>query len=200
MINPGYTLKPEDIATMRSMKGTAAYSNYLRAIAQSPAFTAIMDEHINDINIAPDIKRLQDEKLLPTGIKVEALNSLFKQSLARMAMGITADSVILKELENVRMQDVLNDINDDFDMNYLLGKAPKDLYDKVAVMIENGEVKEDSLLYKGLMTYMKKSSASTTNTQNECLNTGLSKKPETKKTTTRKEEPTIDLDSDDIKL
>jgi hypothetical protein len=198
MINPGYAIRTEDVKTMRGMKGTAAYSNYLKNIAQSPAFTAIMDEHINNIDITPDIQRLQNEKMLPQDIKIDALNTLFKQSIARMAIGITADSVILKELENVRIQDVINGINDDFNVTYLIGKAPKETYNKVAEMVDKGEISEDSLLYKGLLSYMR-NNQSKINVPDVTPEIKEPPKP-TKKTSKRKEQLSIDYNSDNIEI
>ena len=155
MINPGYKLSVSDIKELKDFKKSEAYSTYLKAISQSPAFVAIMDEHINNVDISKDIDDLKQEGKLPSTISTKSIAGLFKTSLGRMAICILADSIILKELEECKVESVIADLKKDSDIIYLLGQADKKYYIQAATLAEAGKLDSTSLAFRGLMAYMK---------------------------------------------
>lgn len=197
MINPGYKISSQEEDEMREFKDSAAYSTYLKAISSSPAFAAVMRDHIQNINITEDIKLLKNDGKLPDGVSARALNELFKQSLSKMAIGLVADTVILKELEDANVSDILNGIKKDSDIVYLLGEADQKYYSKAAKLVEEGRVNKESIAFRGLVAYMSK---------NEKLKNSLDiKEPKPKKKEKVKEikeaaATTPDFDSNDITL
>jgi hypothetical protein len=156
MINPGYKISVKETEEMKEFKSSAAYGTYLKAISASPAFAAVMKEHIQNINILDDLKHLKNEGKLPDEISEKTLNELFKQSLIKMAIGIVADAVILKELEDTRVEEVVNGLKSDSDVIYLLGEADKTYYDQAARLNEKGKLDKDSIAFRGLMMFIKK--------------------------------------------
>lgn len=155
MINNGYSLSVKDFAEFHEFKKSAAYGAYLKSISNSPAFKTIMNEHIDNVNITDDIKRLKNEGKLPDSVSAKSLSDLFKQSIARMAICITADSIILKELEESKIEEVIQSLTEESDITYLLGKADPKYYEQAARMLEQGKLDQSSLGFKGLVAYMK---------------------------------------------
>lgn len=156
MINPGYKISSKDIQKLREFKKSPAYSTYLKGIAKSPAYTAIMDEHIEKINITGEIDKLKEQGLVPENIPSDALNSIFKLSLARMAIGIVTDTVVVRELEILSADEVINSIKEDSSIVYLLGMADKKFYDQAKSLLEQGKLSEESIDYRGLIAYTKR--------------------------------------------
>jgi hypothetical protein len=150
MINNGYSLSVKDFAEFHEFKKSAAYGAYLKSISNSPAFKTIMNEHIDNINITEDIKKLKNEGKLPDSVSAKSLSDLFKQSIARMAICITADSIILKELEENKIEEVIQSLTEESDITYLLGKADPKYYEQAARMLEQGKLDQGSL---GLKDY-----------------------------------------------
>jgi hypothetical protein len=155
MINNGYSLDVKDFAAFHEFKKSSAYGLYLKSISNSPAFKTIMNEHINNVDVTEDVKKLKNDGKLPDSISAKALSDLFKQSLNRMAICITADAVILKELEDNKIEEVLESLTDDSDITYLLGKADPQYYEQASRMVEEGKLDKNSLAFKGLTSYLK---------------------------------------------
>ena len=203
MINPGYNITVLDDEKMKKFKNTSAYGTYLKAISGSPAYAAIMNEHINNVDIVEDVKRLKEEGKLPDKLQSSALNDLFKQALSRMAICLVADTVILKELENIKIDSVLAGVTKDRNVMYLLGKAEDKHYQRAAELLKQGKLEEDSLAFRGLMAYVKQHEE-TLSQENELeLDTKpvheVPKKTAAKKKATKKA-PVTDFDSNDVKL
>lgn len=156
MINPGYKISTKEEDEMREFRNSAAYGTYLKAISSSPAFASVMREHIQNVNIAEDIRILKTEGKLPDNVSAKALNELFKQSLSKMAIGLVADTIILKELEDARLSEVMNGLKQDSDVVYLLGEADQKYYVQAAKMLEQGKIGKESVAFRGLMAFMKK--------------------------------------------
>jgi len=155
MINPGYNLSAKDYLALEDLRRSHVYGSYLKSIAYSPAFKTIMKIHIENVDIKDDITRLKQQGQLPEGISGDALNGLFKQSLGAMAMGIVADTILLKELENVNIDEVILGLKKDSDISYLLGTADKKFYEKAADLLDKGKINESTLEYRGLMAYLR---------------------------------------------
>jgi len=155
MINPGYKISVKETEDMKAFKTSAAYGTYLKAISASPAFAAVMREHIQNINISDDVKHLKTEGKLPDSISETALNDLFRQSLSKMAIGLVADTVILKELEDTRVEEIVNGLKTDSDVIYLLGEAEEKYYEQAATLLEKGKIDQNSIAFRGLMTFIK---------------------------------------------
>lgn len=203
MISKGYTITVEDTVEMHNFKNSSAYGNYLKNIASSPAFTAIMQEHVNDIDISEDIKRLKNSGKLPDNVSAKALNEIFKQSLARMAVNLVADSIILKETEEIKMQEVIKELREDSAIEYLLGKADAKFYEQAAELVEQGKIDKNTIAFKGLMAYMKNKGILEKH-QKEILpkldTIKKDVKPTKKIIKKTKEVKALDMDSNDIEL
>lgn len=200
MINPGYKISSKEEDEMREFRTSAAYGTYLKAISGSPAFAAVMREHIQNVNIADDVKLLKNEGKLPDGVSAKALNELFKQSLSKMAIGLVADAVILKELEDAKVAEIVQDLKQDSDVVYLLGEADKKYYSQAATLLEQGKIDKESVAFRGLVAFMKKHAAELGTLEMEepkaTLLSTNTKTEEPKKETA----PMPDLDSNDIIL
>lgn len=152
MINSGYKLSIDEIRAFQELKTKDAYRNYLQSISSSPAFMAIIKEHAERVDVTPDLVKLQAENKI--SFSAEDLNRLFKLSIMRMAGAITADAIILKELEDKKVQDVLDDLVNETNVIYLLGLADPSYYERAKVMVENGEIGPDDLVTRGLIAYL----------------------------------------------
>ena len=155
MINPGYKISAGDILKVDKFKLSAAYGTYLNAISKSPVFKQIMERHIDKVDITPDLELLKHKGKLPAGIDSKALNVLFKQSVSRMAINMVADTIIMKELEDNAAEEIIKDLKKDADMSYLLGLAETKYYAEARKQIEEGKIKDDSLIYRGYITWLK---------------------------------------------
>ena len=197
MINNGFALNVKDFTTFHEFKNSSAYGLYLKSISNSPAFKTIMNEHINNVDITEDIKKLKNDGKLPDSISAKALSDLFKQSLNRMAICITADAVILKELEDTKIEDVLNSLDEDSDITYLLGKAEEKYYEQASRMAEEGKLDKNSLAFKGLTSYLKQTGKLKGLTKNLDKVTPVKTIEKTIKSDSKKE---INFDSNTIEL
>lgn len=156
MINVGFRLTAKDLKKLADFKHSVAYGTYLKNVKNSPVYLSVMKEHADKINIEQDVRRLKSDGQLPDNISADALSSLFKQSIGRMAINIVADTIILKELEDKAIDDVLNDINDDVNLLYLTGMAETKYYKEAQKQLEDGKLDKDDVAYRGLMTWMKR--------------------------------------------
>lgn len=155
MINPGYCISSKDVKELKLFKKSEAYGTYLKTISQSPAYVAIMDEHINNIDITEDMNMLKTEGKLPKGTDPQSIATLFKLTLGRMAIGILADSIVLKELENHTIDGVISGLTADSDVNYLLGQSDSKYYKQALELLNTGKLDQNTLAYKGLVAYTK---------------------------------------------
>ena len=154
MINRGFKIKAEDIKKLNELKKSQAYSSYIKGIANSPLYVGMVKEHIENIDIKSDVKRLKSEGLLPDNITESNLNDLFKTTLIRLALNIVSDAIILKELEDINIDNVISEIQMEADIVYLMGLADDKYYTEAKQMVENGIVNKNDLIFKGLMAHM----------------------------------------------
>lgn len=194
MINFGYAISIKEKEEIDKFKSSAAYGTYLKAISASPAFRLIMKEHIDNVDITEDIKILKSSGKIPDTVNPKALSDLFKQSLGKMAMGLVADSVILKEIEDVKLEETLKDLGKNADVDYLLGKADKKFYEQASKLVEENKLEKNSVAYKGLMVYLKQN-----NLLNNPIHIKTPNKIETKINEPEKKKPVIieKINSDD---
>jgi len=195
MINLGYTITVKDAEDMKKFKESAAYGSYLKSIASSPAFKAIMNEHIKNVDVTEDIKTLKTQGKIPDTVNPKALSDLFKQSLQNMAICLVADSVILKELEDVKMEEIISNLNNESEITYLLGKADKKYYEQASKLMEEDKLQENSVSYRGLMNYLKQNNI--TVKKQKCSNTKTQEVAIKEPATSKK---TISLDDNDVQL
>lgn len=155
MIDAGFKLTAVETRKLDEFKNTAAYGTYLKSIKSSPAYSAMVREYVKNIDIKDDIVRLQSDGYLPDSVSPDTLNTLFKQSISRMAINIVADTVILLELEQKRVDDVIHNITSDADIIYLLGTADEKYYKEAEKLLEEGKLEKDTVAYRGLVNWYK---------------------------------------------
>ena len=199
MINPGYKISAEEEKELRNFRSSIAYGTYLKSISDSPAFAAIMRDHIQNINIESEVKILQKENKLPDGINSKALNAIFKEALTKMAIGLVADTIILKELEDLRLSEVLNHIRSDSDIVYLLGAAEPKYYDQAQKRVRQGKIDRGSAAFQGLVAYMKKNKKDISGIVDD-INAKEEKRQYNETQPVEKEKTTADISSNDIIL
>lgn len=156
MLSTGFKLSVKDTQKLREFKRSSAYGTYLKAIKSSPIFVTIINEHIKNVDITNDIKKLQHEGSISEDISADAIAQLFKASIRRMAINIAADTIILKELEDKIVDDVINEIRQDSDLVYLLGMADDKFYREAERLITDGKIAEDDIAFLGLINWMKR--------------------------------------------
>jgi hypothetical protein len=155
MILLGYSLNGEDAKSMDRFRKTTAYGSYVEAIGNSPLFISMMNHHANSIDISPDIQRLKTEGKVDGG-DLRALNILVKTSIEKMMVPVVADALILKEMEDLKIDSILSGLKKDSDIEYLLGLSSSDIYKKAEEMIKAGTIAKDTLAYKGYLEWKKK--------------------------------------------
>jgi cytochrome c-type biogenesis protein CcmE len=163
---------------------------------------AIMNEHISNVDISDDVKRLKNQGRLPDTLDANALSELFRRSLAKMAIGIVADSVVVREIEENKIEEVLKNIKDDSDVIYLMGKADEKYYRRAEAMVQEGKLDVNSLAFRGLMAFVKQNEGWVKDALNE---EGKKEKKKVRKSTPKKTEKkvatqNIDIHSDNIEL
>lgn len=156
MIRTGYSLTAEDVVKLNQFKKSTAYGTYIKSIIDSPIYISIVKQHVKNVNIRPDIVRLQSDGKLPDNVSPEALNKLFKDSISRVAINLVADTVMLKEIEDKNLDDVVYNMREDSNCNYLLGMAEDKYYREAQKRLERGEIVKGDLAYKGLVEWMKR--------------------------------------------
>ena len=196
MVNLGYCLSIKDAEELKKFKESAAYGSYLKAISSSPAFRIVMKEHIDGVDVTEDIKELKNQGKLPDAVNPKALSDLFKQSLGKMAVCLVADSVILKELETIKIDEVIKNLSGESEISYLLGKADKKYYEQASKLLEQGKLDENSVGYRGLTAYLKKNNSFEATKKTVPISI---EKPKRAAPIKKQEKPSV-LDSDDISL
>lgn len=161
MINPGYSLTLKDKEQLLNFKKRPAYSSYLKGIASSPAYIAIIQEHITNIDISDDIRKLKSENKLPEGVKEDSLSDLFKSCISKMTIPLVADTILLRETEEIKIDKVLSGLEEDNSILYLMGMAEEKYYERADEMVKKGQVDETSLVFRGLMAYKRKTKKKT---------------------------------------
>jgi hypothetical protein len=201
MINDGFSITVDEEKEMKNFKKTSAYGSYLKSIASSPTFSVLMNEHINDIDITDDIQKLVINGKNPDTQTAKALNDVFKRSISRMAIGIVADTFILKELEEIKIEEVIGGLKEDSAVTYLLGLADKKYYDQAAKLVKEGKLEENSIAVRGLLAYMKNAGVAK-NEEKELLLRANKKTtmPQVPQINTKKDTMKVDFDSNHIEL
>ncbi len=172
MLNSHHILSTEDIKKFKEIKDSTMYSDYTQGVFKSPIFSAIATEHIDDVNIASDIQKLQELKATP-----EQYNNVFKSTLRNIAHRTIADTIMLKEIVDTSIEDTKSQLIDNFKAKYILGLADKECYDEAEKILKKSP-NPDSLLFRGLSEYNKK------HDKTSKKNDGVSKLIKTKKTKT----------------
>lgn len=180
MILNGYSLSLENINEMKELKNSPAYGTYLKGIAKSPIFNVILEEHIKNVDVTDDIKELQNQKKIPESVNSKAISDLFKISFMNVAINLVADAIILKEIEEVNIAEVKDNLVKSSNIEYLLGNADKSMYSKVKSLVDSGEVGQETLAYKGLVEYMKKNKDIKFEIENKKPSTPITKESKTK--------------------
>lgn len=197
MVNSHFKLSVRDTHDFGEMKDSVMYKDYIRSLIDSPIWSAIAREHIEDIDITDDIKKLMSEAKLTAS----ELNSLFKRAIRRTVVGIMADTIILKEISDASIDDVKEDLEKDFKIKYLIGMADDRYYQEAEHKLsENPDT--NSVLYRGLVEYYKRTGKISATEENPM--TMLESKP-TKPTSPKKRSKkdkvhSIDIESDDIRF
>lgn len=194
MINPGYKISTADISKIKDFRKSAAYSTYLRSLAVSPAYNFMMRECLGEINIGADLEKLKEQKKLPDNVSIDALNEVFKQSINRLAVGLMADTVIIREIEEIKTDEVIQSLKEDASVTYLLGMADEKYYKQASKLLEDGKLDYGSIEYRGLMAYIKRNGKVDTLTEPE------NSEPVEHFRKERKVKATVDLNSDAIRL
>jgi len=148
MIDSHIALSIEDIEKLRWIKSTPSYSEYMKSIIKSSILNEMLIEHVNDIDITPDIEKLKEMKA-----SSKNYNEIFKTVIKKIAGRITTDTIILKEIMDSKVEDVKNSLDDDFRIRYLMGLANDKYYKDVE---GNPDIDPDSVLGKGLLNYLKR--------------------------------------------
>jgi len=156
MINIGYALNIDDSTKFRELRQSDMYNLYLKSVANSPAYRILIKEHIKDINVAEDIDRLKKEGTLPESVSTTLLNDIIKKTMDRMAVNIVSDTIILRELEEVRIDKVINELTEDINTVYLLGLADKKYYEEASELRSQGKIDIDDIRTRGLIEWEKR--------------------------------------------
>ena len=198
MIDKGFYINIQDEEKLIEFKGTHVYSEYLKSIHNSPAFSTIIREHIQNVDIKKEINILKADGKLPDTLKSTTLSDLFKSTLTYLAIRIMADSIILKELEDKKVDDVINDMAKDQTVTYVLGLANPEYYKRAEIGVKSGKIGKNTATYKGLVNYLK-INGSTTESLTEIEEP---KKLKKKTPIITKEDLSfkMDIDDDDIRL
>lgn len=176
MINLGYALTTEESDEFKKLKASSAYGSYLKSIAVSPSFQLIMKDHITNVDVSEDIKILKAQGKLHESVNPKVLSDIFRQSLSKMAICLVADSIILKELEDIKIEDISSELSKEAEINYLLGKADSKYYEQAAKLVEENKLSETSVGYRGLVAYLKQSGKSIKDLKGTCASIKTSKK------------------------
>ncbi len=157
MINSQYNLTLQDIGTFKKLKDSSTYRTYIQGIIKSPVYKQIAQEHINNIDVSADITKLKEKMELSP----QALSKIYKSAISKMAVSIIADTVILKELSELRMEnakasmkDIKTDMDEGFLESFLIGMAPSEFYVKAEQKLKK-KPDANSVLYKGLIEFKK---------------------------------------------
>lgn len=144
-------LSTGDIEKLDRLKSSSNYRDYMNGIADSPIFSKIVKNCVENVNISEDI-----DKIIKSGLSSTEVNTIFISSLKSILVRAVADTIIMKELCDITVDDVVNNLSDNFKVKYLLGDADEKYYQD-AEKILNTKPDSNSLMYKGLMNFYKKS-------------------------------------------
>ncbi len=186
MINGHFGLKTCDISKFKEIKKGAVYGSYVKSVLESPLFSSIKLEHIKDIDITEEIVKLREDKATSSDY-----NKVFKNAMVEVANRIVADTIILKELTELSIEDVKEGLEDDFIIKYLMGLSDKVNYDKARKILKDNP-NTGSVLYIGLAEYDKKYTKNDKSIR--VLNDSLVAKKEVQKTRKKELVKSINID------
>lgn len=167
------------------------YTDYIRTITTSPILGATLAEHIKDIDLSEDIKKYKDSS-------PSQLNNAFKASMTKLAINIIADTIILRELADCKINDVTKSLSEDFSAKYVMGLADDIHYNQAQELINNSKsIDKSSVIYIGLVEYKKRHGLIQTAAG---LNTTPEKPKKEPKEVVKSIPPEIDIESNDIRL
>jgi len=150
MINGHFGISVTDIEKFHELKRSAVYSEYMQGIVNSPIMAEIINEHIEGLDVEDDIKKLKN-----MNASVTDFSNIFIDTIKKMANRIVADTIILKELSDISIQDVKDDLTQDFKIKYILGLADSTYYKQAEQVLKNKPDK-NSVLYYGLLEFYKR--------------------------------------------
>ena len=84
-------------------------------------------------------------------------NGLFDVKESRKKSDITLArvcNITVKELEDVHIDNVINDIQTETDIIYMLGLAEEQYYDEAKKLVEEGKIDKNDLIFRGLMAHL----------------------------------------------
>lgn len=200
MITSGYAISNDEAIQLKALKNSDLYSIYIKSIGTSPAYKVIIGEHIENIDITPDIDQLKSDNKLPATVNSKALSDLFKDSMSKVMIPLVADAIILKELENIKIDEIINDLKNDTDIIYLLGLAEPTYYAEANKLVQTGKIGPNDIAFKGLVSYMKRNTALTNQGKRIEPKINIEKKKKSTKVEKTIEEKKIDVSSNDINL
>lgn len=192
MINSQFSLDINTVQEYKKLKKTPMYTDYIKTITSSPIFGSTLSEHIKDIDITEDIKKYKDTS-------PSQLNNAVKSIMTKLAINIIADTIILRELAECKINDVSKSLSEDFSAKYVMGLADDSHYKQAEELLSKvTSIDKSSVIYIGLIEYKKrngliKTAAGLTTTKKE-----KEKEKEIKVVETSPVE--LDIDSNDISL
>jgi len=197
MINGQFALSLNDMTKFKELKDSVTYRSYIQEIVKSPVYKQVAQEHIDNVDVSEDIAKIKDKiELSP-----QVLSKIYKGAISKMAVSIIADTIILKELSELRlenaktsMEDVKTDMDEGFLEIFLMGFAPKEYYTKAEQRLK-AKPDSNSVLYKGLIEFKKRN-----NTQDQVLDNFESEKPKRIKKKVEPNDIGIDISTDSIDL
>lgn len=159
MLNKGFVLNAIDAQKVDELKQSEVFGKYIKIIATSPIYRKIITTYIEQINISPDINRLKGSKMIPDNVSNEAiksLNEIFKNSIIRILPIIIAEVILMKEIEDLNIDEVINNIKTEEDVLYILGLASSEYYIEAEKLLSTGQLNEMDPLIQGLIEYRKR--------------------------------------------
>jgi len=198
MLNKQYTMSISDVAKFKKLKVSSLYKSYIQNIVNSPILINVANEHVKNIDITDDIEHI----LSKDSYTPKQLNKLFKETIKTTAINMVADTLIVKDIIDVSFADAAEDLEDNFKVQYLLGRADESYYLKAAELLKT-DPDTNSLIYRGYQEYIKyKEKDLIFHSDISVLTAGIATTVEEKKTDTskksNKKKSVVDIDANDI--
>jgi len=162
MIKTAFNISIQDFDALRELKNSHIYREYRKAVYGSPLYMALIKDNIEETDSTEDIKKIIDENKLTAS----ELNNIFKRSMSKLVIGLVADSIILQELSSISINDVKEGLDKNFKVEYLLGLADSKYYKEAEKKLAE-KMNKDSVMYRGLIAYYKRTGKSKANTKVE---------------------------------
>jgi len=151
MINTAFALSIEEKTKLMKLRKTPLYKEYTKAVMNSPLYVAMAQEYLDNVDVTNDLKALSAQPK----IAASELNIIFRNTLRDVTIGIMADTIILKELAEVSIDDVVSDIKENFKIKYLLGLADDSFYEEAEKLVKKNGI-TDTVLSIGLTEHYKR--------------------------------------------